>query len=67
METVNIRSAIEAILFAAGEPVPAARLSLILGVDEEDVFAAAKELADEYSFDQRGIRLLRLFVFLRQP
>ena len=60
METVNIRSAIEAILFAAGEPVPAARLSLILGVDEEDVFAAAKELADEYSFDQRGIRLLRL-------
>ena len=40
--------------------MPAARLSLILGVDEEDVFAAAKELADEYSFDQRGIRLLRL-------
>lgn len=60
METVNIKSAIEAILFAAGEPVPAARISLILGVDEEEVFAAAKELADEYSFDQRGIRLLRL-------
>lgn len=60
METVNIKSAIEAILFAAGEPVPAARISLILGAAEEDVFAAAKELADEYSFDQRGIRLLRL-------
>ena len=60
METVNIKSAIEAILFAAGEPVPAARISLILGVDEEEVFAASKELADEYSFDQRGIRLLRL-------
>ena len=60
METVNIKSAIEAILFAAGEPVPAARISLILGVDEDEVFAAAKELADEYSFDQRGIRLLRL-------
>ena len=60
METVNIRSAIEAILFAAGEPVPAARISLILGVDEMDVFAAAKELSDEYSFEQRGIRLLRL-------
>ena len=49
METVNIKSAIEAILFAAGEPVPAARISLILGVDEVDVFAAAKELSDEYS------------------
>lgn len=60
METVNIKSAIEAILFAAGEPVPAARISLILGVDEVDVFAAAKELSDEYSFEQRGIRLLRL-------
>lgn len=60
METVNIKSAIEAILFAAGEPVPAARISLILGVDEMDVFAAAKELSDEYSFEQRGIRLLRL-------
>ncbi len=60
METVNIKSAIEAILFAAGEPVPAARISLILGVDEADVFAAAKELSDEYSFEQRGIRLLRL-------
>lgn len=60
METMNIKSAIEAILFAAGEPVPAARISLILGADEEEVFSAAKELADEYSFDQRGIRLLRL-------
>ena len=60
METVNIKSAIEAILFAAGEPVPAARISIILGVDEADVFAAAKELSDEYSFEQRGIRLLRL-------
>lgn len=60
METENIKSAIEAILFAAGEPVPAARISLILGVDEEEVYSAAKELADEYSFNQRGIRLLKL-------
>lgn len=60
METENIKSAIEAILFAAGEPVPAARISLILGVDEDAVFAAAKELSDEYSFNQRGIRLLKL-------
>lgn len=60
MEFENLKSAIEAILFAAGEPVPAARISLILEVDEEEVFAAAKSLADEYSFNQRGIRLLRL-------
>ena len=60
METENIKSAVEAILFAAGEPVPAARISLILEVDEKTVFAAAKELADEYSFGMRGMRILTL-------
>ncbi len=60
METENIKPAIEAILFAAGEPVPAARLSLILEAEEDDVFAAAKELADEYSFNRRGLRILKL-------
>lgn len=60
MDELNIKSAIEAILFAAGEPVPAARMSLILGVSEEEIFTAAKGLADGYSFERRGIRLLRL-------
>ncbi len=60
METENIKSAIEAILFAAGEPVPIARLSLILEADEDSVLAAAKELSDEYSFGMRGMRILRL-------
>lgn len=60
METENIKSAIEAILFAAGEPVPTARLSLILETEEDTVLAAAKELYDEYSFGMRGMRILRL-------
>lgn len=60
MELENLKSAIEAILFAAGEPVPAARISLILEVSEDEVYAAAKSLADEYSFNQRGIRMLKL-------
>lgn len=60
MEKEYLKSSIEAILFASGEPVPAARLSLILETDESEIYSAAKELADEYSFNQRGIRLLRL-------
>ena len=60
MEVGNLKSAIEAILFAAGEPVPAKRISLILEADEDEVYAAAKSLADEYSFEQRGIRLVTL-------
>ena len=60
METENIKSAVEAILFAAGEPVPTARISLIFEVSEDAVLAAAKELADEYSFNRRGVRILTL-------
>ena len=57
---IDISSAIEAILFAAGESVPAERISLILGIDEKKIYSAAKELADEYERQSRGIRLLRL-------
>lgn len=60
MEKENLKSAIEAILFASGEPVPAARISLILETDESMVLAAAKELSDEYSFNRRGMRILTL-------
>ena len=57
---IDILSVIEAILFAAGESVPAARLSLILGVGEEKVLAAAEELREKYEREQRGMRILRL-------
>ncbi len=60
MEINEISSALEAILFAAGEPVPAARIAQVLGVEEEKVLLAASELASEYEKDVRGIRLLRL-------
>ena len=65
METENIKSAVEAILFAAGEPVPTARISLILEVSEDAVLAAAKELADEYSFNRRGFEYLRWIISSR--
>ena len=60
MEINEISSAIEAILFASGEPVPASRIAQVLGVSEEKVMAAAAELAAEYEKNLRGIRLLRL-------
>lgn len=53
-------SVIEAILFAAGESVPVARLSLILGADEDEVMAAAKELRERYERERRGMRILQL-------
>lgn len=57
---MDILSVIEAILFAAGESVPVARLSLILGVDEDEVMAAAMELRERYEREQRGMRILQL-------
>ena len=38
MTDEKLKPAVEAILFASGEPLPAARLSLALGVPEEDIF-----------------------------
>ncbi len=57
---IDLKSAVEAVLFAAGEPVPVARLSLVLGASEEDVLLAGRELADKYEQEQRGIRVLQL-------
>lgn len=54
-----MESTIEAVLFAAGEPVPAARISSVTDVSEDEVFDAAKSLADYYSYSQRGICLVR--------
>ena len=56
----DISSAIEAILFAAGDSVPIARLSLILEVYEGEIENAAAALAKKYISEGRGIRILRL-------
>ena len=53
-------AALEAILFAAGESMPVARLSLVLGAEEEEILHCADELAEGYEKEMRGIRLLHL-------
>lgn len=56
----DLTAALEAILFAAGESMPVARLSLVLGTEEEEILQCADELAEEYEKEKRGIRLLHL-------
>lgn len=60
MNEINLKAAIEAILFASGEPVPAARLSLILERDEAEIWETADALAREYVDSGRGMRILKL-------
>jgi len=52
--------AVEAILFALGEPVPTARLAQALDAEEDQVLAACQALAAFYETQDRGIRLVQL-------
>ncbi len=60
MELNELQRILEAILFAAGEPVDISRLASSLEVDENDVVVALDALADDLAFNRRGIRILRL-------
>ncbi len=60
MELEELQRAIEAVLFAAGEPVELKRLSQVLESDIEDVKTAADRLADALAFERRGVRVVRL-------
>lgn len=60
MELKELEGAIEGILFAAGEPVPAERISLTLEQDRETVDSVCQRLADQYGYERRGIRLVKL-------
>ena len=60
MENHDIECILEAILFVSGEPVKLSRIAAVLGVDDFDIDAAANRMRDRYSFDRRGIRLVKL-------
>lgn len=56
----DIESAVEGILFAAGEPVEVQRLCAVLELDRETVDAVVRALADRYAYERRGMRILTL-------
>ncbi|MBQ7574170.1 MAG: SMC-Scp complex subunit ScpB [Clostridia bacterium] len=54
----NIKYAIEGILFAAGEPVSASKLAVVLDTDIDTVNEAVNELKEEYNRDERGFNII---------
>jgi segregation and condensation protein B len=60
LEQNDLQRAIMAILFAAGEPVGAARLAETLSADEDTIHREAKYLMDTLAFSRSGIRVVRL-------
>ena len=60
MELKELESVIEGILLAAGDPVGVERICMTLEQDRETVDAVCQRLADKYSYERRGIRLVHL-------
>ena len=60
LEMKEIEAAIEGILFASGEPVAVDRICVALDMDRSTVELVLQKLADHYSYERRGIRLVRM-------
>ena len=60
MDMNELRPALEAILFAAGDSVEIRRIAKALGVEPWEVRQTAESLAKEYEDNARGVRLARM-------
>lgn len=54
----NLKYAIEGILFAAGEPVKASKLAVVLDTEIDDITSAVEELKKEYDEEHRGFTII---------
>ena len=59
-EMKEVEAAVEGILFASGEPVHIDRICLAAELDRPTAELVLQKLMDYYSFERRGMRLLRL-------
>ena len=59
-EMKEIEAAVEGILFASGEPVGIDRVCVALDLDKSTAELVLQRLQDSYSYERRGIRLLKM-------
>lgn len=60
MDLKQYKGAVEAMLFASGEPVSAERMAEVLGIEPEVVTRLLYSLQDDYDADEHGIHLFQL-------
>ena len=60
MENTNLKYALEAMLFASGEPLSINAMAQTLEITPSETKKLLNELKDEYDYAQRGIRLMRM-------
>lgn len=58
MDKEQLKSVLESLLFAGGEPLPLARLGELLEADKKEVREALEELKEECERPERGVRLV---------
>lgn len=56
----NMKSILEALLFASGDAIAAQKLADIVEADVSSVRDAMDELINEYDYEKRGIKIIRL-------
>lgn len=60
MEVKKAKAAIQAILFASGDPISAERLSVALDIDKTTVVKLMGNLIDDFDKDESGICIIKL-------
>ncbi len=60
MNKNQLSAEIEAIIFAAGSPVPTGRIAEALEINENEINSAIDDLVSKYSNDDHGIQIIRL-------
>lgn len=60
MDLKHYKGAVEAVLFAYGEPVSACRIANAIGIEEAVVIRLLNSLRDELEQDEHGLTLLQL-------
>ena len=60
MDLHELEAAVEAIVFASGEPVKLERICLALDLDRDTAEKLLRKLEDHYAYERRGVRLVRM-------
>lgn len=59
MDTREIKSIIEALLFTWGDPLEIKDIALILEKDEKELSELMKEMMDDFDYNMRGLKIIK--------
>ena len=60
MDERELKAIIEALLFVWGEPLSLKDISSILGIDEKQAEGILDNMIDEFNFNRRGLKIVRV-------